>query len=320
MFRRLSAWHILTAGLIGLSPAACGSGAREDATSHEKTVAQVMPPSVAKAGAELTSVAPITPPPARAEPEIQPKVLARSKDEVLDRLVFEAERKPDDVHLRVRVARAMLDAGKLGEARAHAERAVEVDAKSPGAWHMLGRVELAERDYAAAEVSFQRAVELDLENSYAWNNLGYALLEQSKFEDAAIAFEQATSGTSPTAFMWNNLGMAYEHMDRIREARAAYRQAAEAGSTKAQANVERLEGVMSLRPSDEVGVVQVEITRPIQKAVEDPAEEDVEEKAEEGVEEKAEDPAEEKAEDDGAGIEKVELGSRPVDGTDGVAN
>jgi tetratricopeptide (TPR) repeat protein len=303
MFRRLSAWHILTAGLIGLSPAACGSGAREDATSHEKTVA-VMPPSVAKGGAELTSVAPVTPPPA-AKAEVPPKVVAHSKDEVLDRLVFEAERKPDDVHLRVRVARAMLDAGKLGEARAHAERAVEVNAKSPGAWHMLGRVELAERDYAAAEVSFQHAVELDLENSYAWNNLGYALLQQSKFEDAAIAFEQATSGTSPTSFMWNNLGMAYEHMDRIREARAAYRQAVESGSTRAQANVDRLEGVISLRPADEIGQVEVEVVKPIEKKAE--------EESEEGEGEGA-------AEEDDVAIQKVELGSRPIDGTEGVAN
>jgi Flp pilus assembly protein TadD len=247
MFRRLSAWHILTAGLIGLSSAACGSGAREDASSHEKTAAPIMPPSVAKAETELTSV---KPPPAPApEPEVEPKPIVKTEDEVLDQLVFDAERKPNDVHLRVRVARALLDAGKIGEARVHAERAIEVDEKSAGAWHTLGRIELAERDFEAAAASFQRAVEEDGENSYAWNNLGYALIEQQKFEEAAEALEHATGGTSPTGYMWNNLGMAYEHVDRIREARAAYRQAALAGSTKGQANLDRLEGVTSLRPA-----------------------------------------------------------------------
>jgi tetratricopeptide (TPR) repeat protein len=74
-------------------------------------------------------------------------------------------------------------------------------------------------------------------------------MEQNRFEEAATALENATSGTSPAAYMWNNLGMAYEHLDRIREARAAYRQAATAGSARGQANVQRLEGVTSLRPA-----------------------------------------------------------------------
>jgi Flp pilus assembly protein TadD len=254
MFRRLSAWHILTAGLIGLSSAACGSGAREDVTSHEKTaIASAMPPSVTRGGTELASVKPVAGQPVPAvEPEGKPEApaaIVKSKDEVLDRLVFEAERDPDDVGARVRAARALLDAGKLREARTHAERAVEVDEESAGAWHTLGRIELAERDFAAAASSFQHAVEVEDENSYAWNNLGYALLEQGKYEEAVVALESATSGTSPTPYMWNNLGMAYEHVDRIREARAAYRQAAQGGSEKGQANVERLEGVTSLIPA-----------------------------------------------------------------------
>jgi Flp pilus assembly protein TadD len=250
MFRRLSAWHILTASLIGLSPA-CGSSAREDVTSQGKTAtAPAMPPSVAKAGPELTSVQPAASPAPEltpAEPEIKPKA-DKTPDEVLDQLTFEAERKPSDVRLRVRLARALLDAGKIREARTHAERAVEVDEKSSGAWYVLGRVEMAETDFAAAASSFQHAVDQDPENSHAWNNLGFALMEQSRFEEAATALENATSGTSPAAYMWNNLGMAYEHLDRIREARAAYRQAATAGSPRGQANVQRLEGVTSLRP------------------------------------------------------------------------
>lgn len=255
MFRRLSAWHILTAGLIGVSSAACGSGAREDATSHEKTaIASAMPPSVTRTGTELASVKPVGGEVPAVEPEPAekpepPAAIVKSKDEVLDQLVFEAERSPDDVGVRVRAARALLDAGKLREARTHAERAIEVDEESAGAWHTLGRIELAEGDFAAAASSFQHAVEVEEENSYSWNNLGYALLEQGKYEEAVVALESATSGTSPTPYMWNNLGMAYEHVDRIREARAAYRQAARAGSEKGQANLDRLEGVTSLIPA-----------------------------------------------------------------------
>jgi Flp pilus assembly protein TadD len=256
MFRRLSVGHILTAGLIGLAPA-CGSGASEDAASQsERKATSAMPSSVAASQPELTSVKPSAPaaqPSAASEskpvePEVKPLV-DKAADEVLDRMTFEAERKPNDVRLRVKLARALLDAGKIGEARSQAERAVEVDEQSPSAWHVLGRVEMAERDFVAAATSLQRVVEKDPDNSHAWNSLGYALIEQGKYEDAAAAMERATSGANPAAYMWNNLGMAYEHLDRIREARAAYRQAASAGSTKGQMNLQRLEGVRSLRPS-----------------------------------------------------------------------
>jgi Flp pilus assembly protein TadD len=253
MFRRLSAWHILTAGLIGLAPA-CGSGASEDAASQsESTAASAMPSSVAASQPELTSVKPTAaqpssaPEPKSIQPEVKPMV-DKSADEVLDRMTFEAERKPNDVRLRVKLARALLEAGKMSEARSQAERAVEVDEQSPSAWHVLGRVEMAERDFAAAATSLQRVVDKEPENSHAWNSLGYALIEQGKYEEAAAAMERATSGANPAAYMWNNLGMAYEHLDRIREARAAYRQAASAGSTKGQMNLQRLEGVRSLRP------------------------------------------------------------------------
>jgi len=253
MFRRLSAWHIVTAGLIGLSPA-CGSGAREDATSQGKTATAQAMPSVAKAEPELTSVKPAATPAAPVEPEAAPA--EKSPDELLDQLTFDAEREPEDVRLRVKLARALFDAGKMSEARKQAERAVEVDEESAAAWHMLGRVAMAERNFDAASASFQRAVEEDPESSYAWNNLGYTLIELTRYEEAAAALENATSGSSPTPYMWNNLGMAYEHMDRIREARAAYRQAAAAGSSKGQVNLERLEGVSSLRPSTPIEVDQ----------------------------------------------------------------
>ncbi len=257
MFRRLSAWHILTAGLIGLSPA-CSSG-REDATSHRKIHADQAMPPLAEAGPDLTSVKPAAAsapaPVAEAEPAGKEVASPQAvdEDEVLDRMVFEAERKPADVELRVKVARALLDAGKVGEARVHAERAIEADQKSAAAWHTLGRIEMAEHDHEAAAASFQRSVEEAPEDSHAWNNLGYVLIELKNFEEAAAALEHATSGTSPAPYMWNNLGMAYEHLDRIREARAAYRQAAEGGSTKGQANLERLEGVSSLRPAEPTG-------------------------------------------------------------------
>ncbi len=166
-----------------------------------------------------------------------------------------ARKKPNHATPIVHMARAYLELGQIDEARSMAEKAVEINPSSSFSWNTLGRVELAEGDSDAAIASFTRATDENEDNSYAWNNLGYVLIGQENFEEAAEALENATSGSNPTAYMWNNLGMAYEHLDMISEARAAYRQASDIGSLKAEASLERLEGVVSLVPSDEEDLI-----------------------------------------------------------------
>jgi tetratricopeptide (TPR) repeat protein len=248
MFKRLSAWHILTAGLIGLVPA-CGSGDRsekKEMPSIEATHQAREMPATPKRESDLAETKPVVPEKV-VEPEEKPVV--KSSEEILDALTLAAERNPDDVKLRIKLARALYDGGKLKEARGHAEAAIESDPESGAAYYVLGRIEMAAQDVDAAIDAFTKTVEKDEDNSYAWNNLGYLFIGQEKWEEAAAALENATSGAKPTEYMWNNLGMAYEHLDRIREARAAYRQAVDLGSTKGQANLERLEGVSSLVPA-----------------------------------------------------------------------
>jgi Flp pilus assembly protein TadD len=241
MFKRISAWHIVTAGLIGLVPA-CGSGdkpAKKETSLIETHQAREMPVQPKR---DTVPEKPVEP-----EKTVEPeKPIVKSSEAILDALTLAAERNPDDVKLRVKLARALYDAGKLKEARSHAEAAIESDPESGAAYYVLGRIEMAARDSDAAVDAFTKCVEKDEDNSYAWNNLGYLFIEKEQWEDAAAALENATSGAKPTDYMWNNLGMAYEHLDRIREARAAYRQAVELGSAKGQANLERLEGVTSL--------------------------------------------------------------------------
>jgi tetratricopeptide (TPR) repeat protein len=245
MLKRLSGWHILTAGLIGLVPA-CGSGEKNDKQVPviEATHQAREMPTTPKRETDIVETKPVVP-----ETVVEEKPVVKSSDEILDALTLAAERNPDDVKLRVKLARALLDGGKLKEARGHAEAAIESDPESGAAYYVLGRIEMAAKDMDAAADAFSKTVEKDEDNSYAWNNLGYIFIEQSKWEEAAAALESATSGAKPTDYMWNNLGMAYEHLDRIREARAAYRQAVELGSTKGQDNLERLEGVSSLIPA-----------------------------------------------------------------------
>ncbi len=247
MLKRLSAWHILTAGLIGLVPA-CGSGDKKSEKMETPSIVETHQaretPGAPKRDSDLAGTKPAQPD--KVVEPVEEKPVVKSSEEILDALTLAAERNPDDVKLRVKLARALLDAGKIKEARGHAEAGIESDPESGAAYYVLGRIEMAANDMDAAAEAFSKTVEKDEDNSYAWNNLGYIFIAQEKWEEAAAALESATSGAKPTEYMWNNLGMAYEHLDRIREARAAYRQAVELGSTKGQANLERLEGVSSL--------------------------------------------------------------------------
>ena len=252
MLKRLSAWHIVTAGLIGLVPA-CGGGAEKSEKKEMPSIAETHQaremPVTPKRESDIADQKPVV-----ADKAVEPadeKPVVKSSEEILDALTLAAERNPDDVKLRVRLARALYDGGKLKEARGHAEAAIESDPDSGSAYYVLGRIEMAAGDMDAAADAFTKTVEKDEDSSYAWNNLGYIFIAQEKWEEAAGALENATSGAKPTDYMWNNLGMAYEHLDRIREARAAYRQAVELGSTKGQANLERLEGVTSLIPAEQ---------------------------------------------------------------------
>lgn len=172
-------------------------------------------------------------------------------DEALEHFGDAAARRRGAATPRIEMARTLLRLDRVSKAREHVQVAIELEPGSSYAWNTLGRVELAEGKRAAAIASFERAVEENEDNAYAWNNLGLTLLLEERYEDAAAALESATAGPVQQAYMWNNLGLAYEHLDRIVEARAAYRQASDLGSSKGEASLERLEGVVSLVPADD---------------------------------------------------------------------
>ena len=166
MLKRLSAWHILTAGLIGLVPA-CGSG---DKKSEKKETPSIVDthqaretPVTPRRESDIADTKPVVPEQA-ALPEVE-KPVVKSSEEILDALTLAAERNPDDVKLRVKLARAFYDGGNLKEARSHAEAAIESDPESGAAYYLLGRIEMATKDLDAAADAFSKTVEKDEDNS-----------------------------------------------------------------------------------------------------------------------------------------------------------
>ncbi len=260
----------MTLCLVLLSASACGGS---DAKPSEEDVSEKIPQSQTRiATASHSNTIPSQPleiereeeskPPAIAalvtpEPETYSQYMKRGRDlsndgepqQALLDYQQAAQMAPNAAMPEIQQARMYLTLGETGQAREHIAEAIEMDSTSSFAWNTMGRVEMAERDYEAAIVSFARAVDEDPDNSYAWNNLGLVYLSTEDYLEAVQALERATSGVSPKAYMWNNLGMAYEHLNDLVLARASYDQAIGAGSDRAQANYDRLIGVVSLVPA-----------------------------------------------------------------------
>ncbi|MGM0576757.1 MAG: tetratricopeptide repeat protein [Myxococcota bacterium] len=116
--------------------------------------------------------------------------------------------------------------GRLEEARAHFEAALEVDESYAPAHLALGTVARRAGRPVEARGSFERAVDLVPDDVRALNNLGVVYLELDRTEEAVDAFEQAIDVRDNAASRLN-LANALLGADRVPEAVAHLRRAAE---------------------------------------------------------------------------------------------
>jgi tetratricopeptide (TPR) repeat protein len=103
------------------------------------------------------------------------------------------------------------------EARSHLLRLLEMKPSSAAARNSVGFMELTEKKYAAAELSFKRCLEIDPAEPACSYNLGNTYLATSRCEDAIRAFVSALrSGerTDVAVGARQNLGVAYAECAR----------------------------------------------------------------------------------------------------------
>ena len=81
--------------------------------------------------------------------------------------------------------------GRIDDAIARFERAIELEPLSADAWNCLVICQLDRRDTPAAESAARRAIEVDALQPMAWANLGVALGRQHRFDEARAPFERA---------------------------------------------------------------------------------------------------------------------------------
>jgi len=141
--------------------------------------------------------------------------------EILDRA---REARPSSASVRHNRAQALLNLGRAAEALPEVERAVKLKADA-GAWHLLGNVQAALGDRAAAERAYRRA--LDANPSFPQAHYNLALLHQAagRLEEAIAGYRRAIALHPRFAPAHNNLANALKSTGRAEEALAHYAEA-----------------------------------------------------------------------------------------------
>lgn len=186
-------------------------------------------------------------------PETQDVLLrvARLAEELDDRTLATAalERAevltPDDPEVSFRLARVLLEDGRLAKARTAAKVALRLSPESSSAWALHGRAEMAVSEWDAAELAFDRALDLEPANAHLYNYRGLLLVLRKRGAEAADALQTSVAlfGDEVPAYVLNNLGLAHELEGALEPAREAFEQALAASPfyVKARVNLRRVE-------------------------------------------------------------------------------
>jgi predicted TPR repeat methyltransferase len=120
---------------------------------------------------------------------------------------------------------ALLQAGRVAEAKAVFEALSRDARRDPDVWHLLGACHSMLGDDARGEECARKAVALMPSFAGAWVNLGSALLGQHKLAEAENALREAIRRAPADAQAHSNLGNVYRELEKTDEAESCYREA-----------------------------------------------------------------------------------------------
>ncbi|MGB0386648.1 MAG: tetratricopeptide repeat protein [Ardenticatenaceae bacterium] len=120
---------------------------------------------------------------------------------------------------------ALSKGGKLIEAIAAHQQAIQLDPTYARPHHSLGLVYYQQGRYDEAIAAHQQAIELDPTLAYPYNGLGYVYRAQGRYDSAIAAYQQAIQLDPTFAYPYNGLGYVYRAQGRYNEAIGAYQQA-----------------------------------------------------------------------------------------------
>lgn len=126
---------------------------------------------------------------------------------------------------RKQQAIAMLQAGRVAEAKEIFEGLSRDARRDPAVWHLLAACHCMLGDDVQGEAFARKAIALLPSFSGAWVNLGSALLGQNKLTEAESALREAIRHAPADAQAHSNLGNVYREMKKTDEAEKCYREA-----------------------------------------------------------------------------------------------
>jgi tetratricopeptide (TPR) repeat protein len=120
---------------------------------------------------------------------------------------------------------ALLQLGRLEEARQQLEPAYRESPYDEVCANALGVIALARRDYPAAERYFQDSVKVYADFGDGWNNLGRTYQEMGRYQQALVPFSRAVELAPANAVFHHNYGLALGQTGHLAEARAEFERA-----------------------------------------------------------------------------------------------
>ncbi|MEW6468142.1 MAG: tetratricopeptide repeat protein [Bacteroidota bacterium] len=149
------------------------------------------------------------------------------------------------------LANAYFEEGKSDSARAHYQRALELDPNNRDAWYNLGAVYFQKKEYARATESFRKSTALNPSDAGAWMALGLSYNGLNQYSEAEKSFDAYIALDSSFAEAYVKRGAARHGMKNYRGALADYNRAIELLPSLADAWGKR--GVLRIETGDTTG-------------------------------------------------------------------
>jgi protein O-mannosyl-transferase len=134
------------------------------------------------------------------------------------------------------IAINLVQKGKMDEAIAHYDKALELDPTYGEAHYNLANALVRLGRISAAIAHYEKAVELNPNNAMGFHNLGSVLVQSGRVDEGIAQYRKALALTPNNAAMHNNLGAALLRSGQLDEAMEHYQKALQLNPDNAEAN------------------------------------------------------------------------------------
>ena len=145
-------------------------------------------------------------------------------------------RNPESWMAHNNIAINLVQKGKMDEAIAHYDKALELDPTYGEAHYNLANALVRLGRVTEAISHYEKAVELNPNNAMAFHNLGSVLAQSGRLDEGIAQYRKALALTPNNAAMHNNLGAALLRSGQLDEAMEHYQKALQLNPDNAEAN------------------------------------------------------------------------------------